>query len=368
MIDPLFWAGKRVFITGHTGFKGTWLTIWLTALGAEVTGYALAPHTSPSLFEQSGIAARIASVTGDIRDRERLLHALKRTDPHVIFHLAALPLVRESYENPVGTYEVNVMGTVHLLECVRALAAFGIRSLRALINVTTDKVYENKEWTWGYREVDGLGGTDPYSNSKACSELVTAAYRASYFPTGSYAAHDLGIATARAGNVIGGGDWTEGRLVPDCIRALLTGEPVKVRNPQATRPWQHVLDPLAGYLTLAHLLTNDGARYASAWNFGPDPEESRTVASIAQSLAAMWGGAAQSAIELDSRYHEAGRLALDCAKARAELGWRPRWNVDTALAKVLEWVKSWRKGKQPLDICIGQIRDYSGKPKRGTAG
>lgn len=359
VVNEQFWQGKRVFITGHTGFKGSWLTIWLNSLGAKVTGYACLPPTSPNLFELSDIGLQMNSVIGDIRDRELLKQRVEEADPDIIFHLAAEPLVRRSYLYPAETYEVNVMGTVNLMEAVRSLAAHGSGRRRAIINITTDKCYENKEWLWGYRENDRLGGHDPYSNSKACSELVTAAYRSSFFSPELVDQHGVSIATTRAGNVIGGGDWAEDRLVPDCIRAILTGAMMKVRNPLATRPWQHVLDPLSGYLMLAERMMGDGQRYASSWNFGPNDGQSRTVGWIVETIASSWGGEPFYRLEAKDEFHEAIQLRLDCSKAHAELNWYPKWRVETALDKVLEWVRAYRDGQDVLTTCLKQLETYN---------
>ena len=284
MTSADFWRGKRVFLTGHTGFKGSWLSIWLHSLGAEVTGYALEPPTDPSLFSLAGVDGLLTSIIADVRDLERLQAEMVHAAPEIVIHMAAQPLVRDSYKIPVETYATNVMGTVHLLEALRSCPA-----LRAVVNVTTDKVYENREWLWGYREIEPMGGYDPYSNSKGCSELVTAAYRSSYFNPLDYSRHGVAVATARAGNVIGGGDWANDRLIPDVVRSILAGEPVQIRNPGAIRPWQHVLEPLSGYLTLAEHLFAGGARYAQGWNFGPAEEDARPVAWLVERLCSDWG-------------------------------------------------------------------------------
>lgn len=359
MADARFWQNKRVFITGHTGFKGAWLTIWLHSLGAQVTGYALQPPTEPNLFHLSGIGSSIQSITGDIRDKERLQQSITQADPDIIFHLAAQPIVSRSYLQPAETYEVNVMGTVHLWEAVKHVSTQGSGRLKAVINVTTDKCYENQEWVWGYRETDRLGGYDPYSNSKACSELVTSAYRSSFFAPEAYHKHGISVATARAGNVIGGGDWAEDRLVPDCIRSLLSGSKMKVRRPLAIRPWQHVLDPLAGYLILAQCMVEDGPAYASEWNFGPNDRQSRTVQWIVETMAAAWGGDPFFVIEPEERFHESMQLKLDCSKARTRLKWYPKWSVEMALDKVLEWVRMVQAGQDVRAACLRQIEDYA---------
>ncbi|MBF0179597.1 MAG: CDP-glucose 4,6-dehydratase [Magnetococcales bacterium] len=345
-----FWRGRRLFLTGHTGFKGSWLALWLRELGAEVTGYALEPPTRPSLFELARVAEGMESVIADIRDGEALAAAMVRAAPEVVIHMAAQPLVRASYRIPVETYATNVMGSVHLLEAVRRTP-----SVRAVINVTTDKCYENREWHWGYRENEPLGGYDPYSSSKACAELVTSAYRNSFFSAG----HGVAVASARAGNVIGGGDWAEDRLLPDCVRAIMKGEPVVIRNPHATRPWQHVLEPLSGYLMLAQRLLEEGPRFASAWNFGPLDADARPVGWVAQRMCTLWGEGAEYRQEGGEHPHEASFLKLDISKARAELGWHPRWDLETALASIVAWTKAHRAGARMDEICLEQIAAYA---------
>ncbi len=353
MIENAFWNNRRVFITGHTGFKGAWLCLWLHQLGAKVYGYALQPPTNPSLFELCGIDRLIRSTINDVRDAESLFESLRSTEPEIVIHMAAQPLVRDSYQNPVDTYSINVMGTVHLLEAVRKCG-----SVKAVINVTTDKCYDNREWMWGYREHDPLGGYDPYSSSKACSELVTAAYRNSYFNPASYSAHGVGIASARAGNVIGGGDWAADRLIPDCVRSILKKNTITIRNPGAIRPWQHVLEPLSGYLTLAQRLHADGAGYSEAWNFGPDEIDAQPVEWVVRNLCSKWDG---SAYEIDTadHPHEAHYLKLDCSKARTRLGWRPRWRLDRALDSIVEWTRAYQDGNDVADFCFRQIEEYS---------
>lgn len=353
MIDRSFWRGKKVFVTGHSGFKGAWLSIFLHSLGAEVKGYSLAPPTNPSLYDLCRIHELVHSEIADIRDGDRLKKSMATFNPDVVFHMAAQPLVRESYLNPVDTYSVNVMGTVNLFEAVRNCS-----NIKSVVNVTTDKCYENKEWVWGYRENERLGGYDPYSNSKACSELVTSSYRSSYFNPDRYGDHGVGIASARAGNVIGGGDWAKDRLIPDCLGSLTKAEKIVVRNPQAIRPWQHVLEPLSGYLTLAQKLYADGPTYGGAWNFGPAEEDARKVLWIVEKLCAKWGGNASFDLAPKSELHEAHFLKLDCSKARAQLGWHPKWNLDQSLDRIIEWTKAFSAGSDVRNVCLDQITDY----------
>jgi CDP-glucose 4,6-dehydratase len=350
-VDPSFWFGKRVFLTGHTGFKGAWLSLWLSSMGAKVTGYALAPNTSPNLFDILNIGALIGkSLIADIRDLTELQQAAKESDPDVVIHMAAQPLVRYSYINPVDTYATNVMGTVHLLESVRNLAG-----VRATVVVTTDKCYENHERDAGYREDEPMGGYDPYSNSKGCAELVTAAYRQSYFSNASSANH---IASARAGNVIGGGDWSEDRLIPDAIKAFEANQPLMIRNPLATRPWQHVLEPLSGYLILAQALYESGPPFASAWNFGPRDEDNRSVQEVVNLLISDWGGSVKREKEGSEQPHEAHLLKLDCSKAHKYLGWAPKWNLDIAMKKIVQWQKSYQVKENMQEISLAQINQY----------
>ena len=353
MLDKTFWKGKKIYITGHTGFKGSWLSLWLHSLGAEVTGYALMPPTNPSLFELCKIDTLVSSIIGDIRDYGRLYQAMQHAQPEIVIHMAAQPLVRDSYKNPVETYAINVMGTVHLLEAIRH-----IDSIRAVVNVTTDKCYENKEWVWGYREDEPMGGFDPYSNSKGCSELVTAAYRNSFFHPENYHKHGIAIATARAGNVIGGGDWASDRLIPDCIRALKEEKSIMIRNPQAIRPWQHVLEPLGGYMTLVEKLYQDGLKYASGWNFGPSDMDAKSVEWIAQRLCMLWGKNAKYVIDSGQHPHEATYLKLDCSKAKNYLGWQPSWDLEYTLEKIVEWERQYQAKCNMRTICLQQIIEY----------
>ena len=354
-MDKEFWKKKRVFLTGHTGFKGSWLSIWLHDLGAEVTGYALAPPTDPSLFDLARVGELLQSVRGDIRDRDRLAQEMEKAGPEIVLHLAAQPLVRNSYQNPVETYQTNVMGTVHLLDALRRCPG-----IKAVVNVTTDKCYENREWVWGYRESEPLGGVDPYSSSKACSELVTASYRDSFFPPRDYSRHGVALASARSGNVIGGGDWATDRLVPDCVRSLLRGEKIRIRSPLATRPWQHVLEPLSGYLLLAQRLYEKGPEFAEAWNFGPEDSDARTVEWIVRKICYQWADGASYEVDRGPHPHEAHFLKLDCSKAKARLNWVPRWNLEPAIDRVLEWLRVYRQGGDLREVCRRQIREYEG--------
>jgi CDP-glucose 4,6-dehydratase len=351
-----FWQGKKVFLTGHTGFKGSWLCLWLSRMGAHVTGYALDPPTDPSLFELARVGELVDSRIADVRDQERLKAEMVRASPDVVIHMAAQPLVRDSYRIPVETYAINVMGTVHLLEAVRSCPG-----VKAVVNVTTDKVYENREWVWGYRENEPFGGYDPYSNSKGCSELVTASYRSSFFNPQCFGEHGVGLASARAGNVIGGGDWATDRLLPDIIRSLLAGEPVRIRNPQAIRPWQHVLEPLSGYLALAQKLYEDGAHYAEGWNFGPADDDARPVEWIVQRMCRQWGNGARYDIDNGEHPHEAHYLKLDCSKAHSGLDWHPRWNLEKALDSIIHWTERYRSGDDLQNACLEQIADYTGE-------
>ncbi len=343
-----FWHGRRVFLTGHTGFKGSWMTLWLQSLGASITGYALEPPTRPSLFERASVAQGITSHIADVRDAETLSAHLAAAEPEVVIHMAAQPLVRASYRDPVLTYATNVMGTVHLLEAVRATP-----TVRAVVVVTSDKCYENREWVWGYREDEAMGGFDPYSSSKACAELVTSAWRRSYL------APEVGVASARAGNVIGGGDWAAERLIPDMIRAFGASRPAHIRNPQAIRPWQHVLEPISGYLQLAERLYHAPAQYAGGWNFGPAEEDARQVQWIAQRLVELWGQGAAWARDALPQLHEAHHLKLDCAKARSALNWQPRWTLATALQRIVEWHKAESTGADMRAFTLKQIEDYA---------
>jgi CDP-glucose 4,6-dehydratase len=355
VVNQDFWKGRRVFITGHTGFKGAWLSLWLHRLGAEVVGYALQPPTTPSLFDLAGIGDIVNGINADIRHFNKLRKALESYQPEVIFHLAAQALVRRSYQDPIETYSTNVMGTVNLLEAVRQVG-----SVRVVVNVTSDKCYENQEWVWGYRESDRMGGRDPYSNSKGCAELVTAAYRNSFFNPMNYLEHKVALASARSGNVIGGGDWGEERLVPDCVRAVLKGERIVIRSPTSTRPWQHVLEALNGYLMLAERLYQGGVEFAQGWNFGPLNYEAKTVEWVARKFCEGWNNAAGYSITKKLHHHESHDLRLDCSKAVTALGWMPKWDVETALHKVIQWTKRYQRGDDVKHICYKQIEEYTG--------
>ena len=340
-----FWRARRVLLTGHTGFKGGWLCSWLKSLGAEVTGYALPPATTPSLFEAAKVGDGLrASIMGDIRDLARLKDVFAQAQPEVVLHLAAQPLVRASYIDPVETYSTNVLGTVNVLEAAR-----GTPSVRAIVNVTSDKCYENREWVWGYREHEAMGGHDPYSSSKGCAELVAAAYRRSF---------NLPLASARAGNVIGGGDWSADRLVPDILKALAAGSPVEIRNPSATRPWQHVLEPLRGYLMLAERVFQQPGEFADGWNFGPRDEDCQPVAAVVSAVVGAWGGDASWRAQPGAHPHEAGYLKLDSSKAHARLGWRSARSLAEGVALTVEWHRAWLAGEDMNSLTLRQIQNH----------
>lgn len=353
MVGTSFWTGKVVLLTGHTGFKGSWLSLWLQSMGAKVIGYALSPPTDPSLFITANVANGMTSLEGDIRDLAALSKVFEKHRPDIVMHMAAQSLVRHSYANPVETYSTNVMGTVHVLEAARQAG-----SVRVIVNVTSDKCYENREWVWGYRENEAMGGYDPYSNSKGCAELVTSSYRSSYFNPDQYADHRVALASARAGNVIGGGDWAEDRLIPDIMRAIVQGKPVHIRNPHAIRPWQHVLEPLSGYLMLAEKLWKDGAAYGEAWNFGPSDEDTRPVSWIADRLTKAWGAGASWKLDERHHPHEAHYLKLDCSKAKSRLHWHPRWHLEDALGAIVEWHLAHQAGKNMREVTLHQIAAY----------
>ncbi|GMT45777.1 MAG: CDP-glucose 4,6-dehydratase [bacterium] len=347
------YKNKKVLVTGHTGFKGSWLCLLLYKLGADVYGYALEPPTNPSLYNEAKIAELITSYIGDIRDYDNVLKVMQEVQPEIVIHMAAQSLVRKSYKNPIETYSINVMGTIHLLEACRY-----VKSVRAVVNVTTDKCYENKEWHWGYRENEPMGGYDPYSSSKGCSELATSSFRHSFFNPSKYSKHGVAIATARAGNVIGGGDWAEDRLIPDFIRAISQGREVQIRSPFAIRPWQHVLEPLSGYLSLAAKLFINGIQYAEAWNFGHEDSDAENVEWVIDTLCKIWGKGASYSIDSNLQPHEANYLKLDCSKAKTELGWKPKWNIQTALNSIVEWTKAFLDGEDARNITEKQINRY----------
>ncbi len=348
-VNSDFWRARRVLLTGHTGFKGSWLSLWLQSMGADVHGLALEAPTTPSLYAEARVGEAMGSTTGDIRDYEAVRSCMAAVRPEIVIHMAAQPLVRLSYSEPVATYATNVMGTVHVLEAARHAG-----SVRAIVNVTTDKCYENREWVWGYREDEPMGGHDPYSNSKGCAELVTSAYRRSFLGDSG-----VGVATARAGNVIGGGDWASDRLVPDILRAFERGAPVVIRNPHASRPWQHVLEPLSGYLLLAQQLITQGQAVAEAWNFGPRDDETRPVRWIVENLAQRWGNGARWELDAGNHPHEAHHLKLDISKAGSRLGWRPYWSLDAALGRVTDWHRAWLARENPRELCLAQIAQYA---------
>lgn len=347
-----FWKDKTVLVTGHTGFKGSWLSLWLQSLGANVVGYALAPPSSPNLFEAAAVADGMTSLYGDIRNLGQMQEAMAAHRPEIVIHMAAQSLVRHSYQHPVETYATNVMGTVNVLEAVRH-----VPEVRAVVVITSDKCYENQEWDWGYRENEAMGGYDPYSNSKGCAELVTSAYRQSFF---NNAGNAVGVASARAGNVIGGGDWAEDRLIPDMVRAVSQKRPVLIRNPHAIRPWQHVLEPLSGYLLLARRLHEEGAKYAEGWNFGPRDEDAREVQWIVERFTGLWGEGAAWTHDRAEHPHEARHLKLDCSKARNRLSWQPRWALGQALEHIAAWHKAHLRGENMREFSLKQILEYSG--------
>jgi CDP-glucose 4,6-dehydratase len=357
-MNPAFWEGRRVLLTGHTGFKGSWLSLLLQSMGAKVTGYALAPPTKPSMFEIADVAQGMISIVGDIRDLTKLQAVFTEHQPEIVIHMAAQPLVRYSYQNPVETYSTNVMGTVHLLEAVR-----NTPGVKAVVNITTDKCYENREWVWGYRENEPMGGFDPYSNSKGCAELVSAAYRSSFFNANNYAQHGLATATVRAGNVIGGGDWAQDRLIPDILAGFEQGRKVDIRNPHAIRPWQHVMEPLRGYLTLAEKLFEHGPSFGEGWNFGPNDEDAKPVGWIVEQMAALWGTDAQWQVDTGEHPHEAHYLKLDISKARSRLDWHPALRLKDALALIIDWSKQRAAGANMRQLTLDQLQAYQAQTK-----
>jgi CDP-glucose 4,6-dehydratase len=353
MLNRTFWKGRNVLVTGHTGFKGSWLCLWLDALGAKVTGLALDPPTQPNLFQQAGVALSIRSVLMDIRDFPRLKTAVAECRPEVIIHMAAQSVVRRGYEDPIETYSSNVMGTVHLFEALRQL-----KHPCTVLNVTSDKCYENREFLWGYRENEPMGGHDPYSNSKGCAELVTSAFRDSYFPPESLERHGVALASARAGNAVGGGDWTSDQLIPDVMRAFIEGRPCEIRNPCAIRPWQFVLEPLRGYLMLAEKLSQAPPRFASGWNFGPADSDARPVSWIADKLARSWGDNASWRRDETTHPREAHSLKLDASKAKALLNWHPVLPLSQALEWIVEWYRGYQASADLRKLTCSQIERY----------
>jgi len=348
-VNPHFWKGKRVFVTGHTGFKGSWLSLWLQLMGAEVKGFSLAPPTQPALFEVAKVGDNMQTEIGDIRNLQQLSQSIRAFNPDVLLHLAAQPLVRLSYKEPVDTYSTNVMGTVNVLEAARYAP-----QLKSVVIITTDKCYENREWEWGYRENEPMGGHDPYSNSKGCAELVVSAYRRSFFYTNDTTA----VASARAGNVIGGGDWADDRLIPDILRAFEQQQPVIIRNPLSTRPWQHVLEPLSGYLVLAERLYNEGNAFAEGWNFGPKDDDCQPVQWILEKMVQFWGEGARYEWDKSEQPHEANFLKLDCSKAATRLKWHPQWRLADTLEKIVHWHRSWLQGADMQTHCLYEIEGY----------
>ena len=348
MIDQNFWKGKRVFLTGHTGFKGSWLSLWLSSLGVEVKGYALNPPTSPSLFNEARVASLVDSQIADIRDQDALYQSMTVFNPDILIHMAAQPLVRYSYEAPIETYEVNVIGTAKVLEVARSCP-----NLKAIVNITTDKCYENNERSEGYKEDDPMGGHDPYSSSKGCAELVTSAYRRSFMQE-----QGIDLASVRAGNVIGGGDWADDRLIPDILRSFEKNEPVVIRNPKATRPWQHVLEPLSGYLILAEKLYKNQKEYAEGWNFGPNEKDVKPVDWILDKMIAKWPGSSWK-LDANSNPHEADFLKLDISKAEFKLGWTPVWELSQTLKRIINWHQAWLNKKDMQTVCLAEIEEYT---------
>lgn len=355
MLKPFenFYKGKQVLITGHTGFKGSWLSIWLLELGANVIGYALGPPTTPSLFEILSLEKKLTSIIGDIRDLKKLVAVFKEYEPEIVFHLAAQPLVRRSYREPIETYETNVMGTVHLFEACRR-----VPSTRVLVNVTSDKCYGNREWSSGYKETDPMGGSDPYSSSKACAELITDAYSKSFFNPEDPERDGMCLASARSGNVVGGGDWSEDRLIPDCIKAFVKNSPVLIRYPDFMRPWQHVLEPLSGYLLLAQRLYQDGPAFAGAWNFGPNDCDVKPVRWLVEVAREIWGNNATWQIDKRDHPNEVSCIKLDHTKAKSKLNWSPKWDLRLALEKTIEWYKAYYNHEEMLSLTIKQIESY----------
>ncbi|MDA9958159.1 CDP-glucose 4,6-dehydratase [Alphaproteobacteria bacterium] len=349
MIDKVFWKGRKVFLTGHTGFKGGWLGMWLSQLGAEVKGYSLEAPTTPCLYEEARIFELVQSDIGDIRDFSKLKNSMECFCPDLVIHMAAQPLVRHSYEEPLETFSVNVLGTVNVLEAARKCS-----SVKAVVNITTDKCYKNNEWEWAYRENEPMGGHDPYSGSKGCAELVTASYKASF-----YQEKGIGLASARAGNVIGGGDWAKDRLIPDILSAFEKNQTVAIRSPKAIRPWQHVLEPLSGYILLAQSVFDSPEKYSEAWNFGPYDEDSRPVSWIMDRMVSLWPGASWSPDVSCEHPHEAKYLKLDISKANTYLHWRPTWQLNKTLIKIVDWHQLWLSGADMQLASLKEINEFS---------
>lgn len=349
MIDCNFWLGKKVFLTGHTGFKGSWASIWLHSMGANVRGYSLPPTTHPNLYEIAKIESLADTQLADIRHRDVLINSVQEFQPDVVLHMAAQPLVRYSYKEPIETFETNAIGTMNMLEAIRSCP-----SVTAALMVTTDKCYDNKEWFWGYRETEAMGGKDPYSASKACAELIVNAYRSSYFDSSSSSS----IATARAGNVIGGGDWSDDRLIPDILKAIETNESVLIRNPESIRPWQHVIEPVAGYLTLLENLSSHGNEFEGAWNFGPADTNAKSVRWIVEAMINLWESQSSWNISEGDHPHEAHFLKLDSSKAGALLNWKGKWDLHRSLKATIDWQKNWLDGNDAGEFCLQQIEDY----------
>lgn len=352
-MKPDFWQGKKVLVTGHTGFKGSWLSLWLQEMGALVKGYSLPAPTQPALFEEAKVWESMSSDEGDVRDFPYLCQVLNEFKPEIVFHMAAQPLVRLSYDDPIDTYSTNVMGTVYLLEAVKKVGG-----VKAVVNITSDKCYENQEWVWGYREDEPMGGYDPYSNSKGCAELVTSSYRQSFFNPEKYEEHGCAVASVRAGNVIGGGDWAADRLVPDMLKAFSEGKTVEIRSPNAIRPWQHVLEPLSGYIEVAEHMYQYGCEFAEAWNFGPRDEDAKTVEWIVDRLTALWEDGAGWSLSAGEHPHEAHYLKLDCSKAKMRLNWQPVWNLEETLSRIVNWQKAWLSGQDMKQYTVGEIKQY----------
>jgi len=355
VVNNSFWKDKCVLITGHTGFKGSWLSLWLQSLGANVVGLSLEPETEPSMFNVADVASGMTSVIGDIRDNKRVKKLFSEHKPEIVFHLAAQSLVRYSYEAPVETYETNVMGTLNILEAIRS-----VDSVRSAVMITTDKCYENKEWLWPYRENEPMGGYDPYSSSKGCAELLIASYRNSFFSDSTYPEHKTAVASARAGNVIGGGDWAKDRLIPDLLNAFIHNKSPLIRNPHAIRPWQHVLEPLSGYMNLAESLYIDGVEYAEAWNFGPSQLDAKSVEWIANEISSLWGDDAKWVNDTHDKHpHEASCLKLDSTKANTKLQWHPRWDITDAIRSIVDWNKAMLGNESMRKVSLMQIKDFS---------